>query len=323
MNEKDLEQIIKNLNDPNLGNIMLDRIKADFFLEQPEYRDLKKLFKNSKYHDYGWKWHQLVRIVLEDPEIKRNMYDRLLSLILKHRKSFEDYFELKTEEGTYWIPNTIADMNRLEILYNDYLKTYRDIMNYLYINYLKICHSGNYVKGKIDWPRTIRGSYSEYPLSFSTISKKINFITSENILLILCTEWMFRESLRLLQIEFKEPLTDHNRKILHKINAKMKFILKCFPFNDVLDFSIKYFKLPYNYPKIKLLEQESWNKVKQNMIHNPAYDDLLMRIERFRELNVSNISSDIPTKHILDSIKNIDTVYEACVDILGVCRVFI
>ena len=42
-----------------------------------------------------------------------------------------------------------------------------------------------------------------------------------------------------------------------------------------------------------------------------VYKDLFTWIEKFRELNISSVSSSTPTRHILESIKNLDTVYEA------------
>jgi hypothetical protein len=103
MNEKELEERIKELG----ANIKQDVLADDFFIDQPEYATLKKAFKQSEYHMYGWRWHQLVRIVLEPPEIRHYMYERLLNLILKHRRSYHDYFKLRTEDGEFEIPNPI------------------------------------------------------------------------------------------------------------------------------------------------------------------------------------------------------------------------
>ena len=103
MNEKELFQIVKDLNDLRLGSIKMEMLKDNKFIDQPIYKELRRAFRDSKYHqEYRWKWNQFVRLVLEDPGIKKHLYDKLLNLILKHRKSYKDYFILKTEEGTYW-----------------------------------------------------------------------------------------------------------------------------------------------------------------------------------------------------------------------------
>jgi hypothetical protein len=75
MNENELEETIRKLNDPLGANIRQDVLADDFFLDQPEYLALKKAFRESKYRMHGWKWHQLVRVILEPPEIRHYMYE--------------------------------------------------------------------------------------------------------------------------------------------------------------------------------------------------------------------------------------------------------
>ena len=52
-------------------------------------------------------------------------------------------------------------------------------------------------------------------------------------------------------------------------------------------------------------------RIEQGMVKNKNYEKLLSWIEEFRGLHIKNIGNTTPTKHILDSLKNIDTVYEA------------
>lgn len=47
------------------------------------------------------------------------------------------------------------------------------------------------------------------------------------------------------------------------------------------------------------------------VVYNINYSNLLIWIDRFRELNISHISANTSTRHILESIENLDTVYEA------------
>ena len=119
MEDIDLIERIKWLNDPNGSNIHISFLADinDVFINLPENKQLNDAFKLSKYREHGWKWHQLVRMVLEPPEIKKYMYDRLLSLILKHRRSHKSYFEIKTGEGIFHIPNPLAELNKLEIIF--------------------------------------------------------------------------------------------------------------------------------------------------------------------------------------------------------------
>jgi hypothetical protein len=309
MDENNIEEIIRFLNEKQ--GISKKILADDFFIAQPEYYDLKKTFEASKYYRNGWKWHQLVRVVLESPEIRQNMYERLLNLILKHRKSYSDYFELKTESGTYHIPNPIADLNRLEILFQQYLRIYQKIINHIHFNSMKDEYSSPKIRGKINWYKTIQKSKTESPLIFTTNLKEKDFVTAENILLILCSEWIYRESTRILQIEFVEPLSDYNRNLLNTVSDKTKQILEQFPFQELLTNSKKFWNLPFNDSRITSLENEAWLRFKNELIYNIDYKDLFLWIEKFRELNIPHVSANTPTKHILESIANLDTVYEA------------
>jgi len=310
MNENELFEEIKRLNSKDGEKIKQAVLADDNFIRHPQYEYLFRAYKDSKYFENDWKWHQLVRVVLEPPENKQYMYDRLLALLLKHKRSYEDYFTLRTEEGAFQVPNPLADLNKLEILYQKYFQIYKNIKNQINFDYPKNEHVGG-IRGKINWDKTIRISPTEFPVNFVTsVSKKI-FETPENILLVLCAEWMYRESNRLLQTEFEEPLTDYKINLLRGISEKSKIILNHFPFNTVLNDSKKFWNLSYNDPRINELEFQTKKRINQKLVRNQNYTKLLQWIEEFRELNIKRISADTPTRHILESIENLDTVYEA------------
>ena len=311
MYEKELQKTIKDLNSPTEGNIRASVLGDEFFLDQPQYLELKKQFHESEYHYKHWKWHQLVRLVLEPQEQRQHMYDRLLSLLLKHRRSYTDYFILKTHEGKYEIPNPLVDLNKLEILYQKYFEIYKNIKDQIHFDYPKNEHYGPAIKGKINWDKTIRNSSTYFPMMFVSSVRQKEFETPENILLVLCAEWMFRESSRLLQTSFKEPLTDHNKNLLNSIVEKTKLILTGFPFTSVLNSSKRFWNLSYIDPRIKELEQKTQMRIRQSLVKNSNYNKLLEWIADFRNLDISRVTDKTPTRHILDSIENIDTVYEA------------
>lgn len=310
MDEQDLFAEIKRLNSKDDENIKQSVLADDNFIKQPQYEYLNRVYKDSKFHENGWKWHQLVRIVLEPKENRQYMYDRLLSLLLKHKRSYEDYFTLRTEEGVFQVPNPLADLNKLEILYQKYFQIYKNIINQIHFDYPKNEYVGG-IRGKINWDKTIKMSPTEFPMNFvTTVSRKI-FETPGNILLVLCAEWMYRESNRLLQTEFNEPITDYKKNLLRGISEKSKLILNHFPFNTVLNASKKFWNLSYNDPRIKELEYKTKRRIHQKIVQNKNYTKLLEWIEEFRELNIRRVSATTPTRHILESIENLDTVYEA------------
>ncbi|AIC14891.1 hypothetical protein [Nitrososphaera viennensis] len=312
MEENELIEKIKWLNDPNGGNISMSLLAGvdDVFINLPQNKELKDAFKLSKYRENGWKWHQLVRVVLEPPETKQYMYDRLLSLILKHRRSYEAYFEIKNDVGVFRIPNPLADLNKLEILYMQYFAIYKKIVDEIHFDYPRIEYYGPGIRGKIDWTKTLTKSPMEFPLAFSASVRKREFDTPENILLVLCAEWMRRESIRLLHTQFLEPLTDYKIQLLKGVVQKTRDILQRFPLPSVLNASRKYWDLSHNDTRIKNLEDETRRRINQNLVRNPTYSLLLNWIEEFRQLNMSSISEKTPSRHIIEPIENLDTIYE-------------
>ena len=218
------------------------------------------------------------------------------------------HYELKKEY--FRSPNPLADLNKLDILYQKYFEIYKNIKNQIHFDYPKNENVGG-IQGKINWDKTIRINSTDFPMNFVTsVSKKI-FETPENILLVLCAEWMYRESNRLLQTKFEEPLTNDKKDLLRGISEKSKLILNYFPFQTVLNNSKKFWNFSYNDPRIKELELQAKKRINQKLVRNQNYPKLLSWIDEFRELNIRRLSATTPTKHILESIENLDTVYEA------------
>jgi len=116
---------------------------------------------------------------------------------------------------------------------------------------------------------------------------------------------------KLLQTDFADPLSNDKKQLLRGILEKTEIILNNFPFTSVLNSSKKFRNLPYEDPRIKFLENNTRNRINQRIIINPNYAKMLEWIEEFRDLNIPAVSKATPTKHILDSIENLDTVFEA------------
>lgn len=232
--------------------------------------------------------------VLEiDPETKQYMYDRLLSLIFDLRRSHEEYFEIKNEEGPFRIPNYLAELNRLDLLYNRYFSIYKRIVDQIHFDYPRIEHYGPSIKGKINWTRTFTRSPLPFPLAFSTESRIREFDTPENILLVLCAEWMHRESNRLLNTQFDEPLIESKNELLRLIVKQTKSILQQFPITSVLNSSRRYWNLSYNDGRIRNLEYQTTNRLNEGFVNNANYLLLLKWLQEFRQLDMENISGPL------------------------------
>ena len=288
-------------------------LRANEFIDHPDYKDLYFAFKHSHYGEgkKPWYWHQLVDMVLEPPEKRAYMYERTLSLLSDFGDSYKKYFILRTVSGLYHVPNILAKLNRLKILYYEFFQIYENILNRIHFEYPKVEQTGR-IQGKINWSKTIHMSAGEFPVNFITTTFQKNFETPENILLILCVRWMLTESNYLLNVKFNEPLHDENKKLLHNISEKCMFMLDKFPFQNVLTSSKKLGTLSYNPPdpKIKEIEFDTKKRISDGKIKNTNYLKLLEWIEKFRDLRINNIDNKSPTRHILESLKNVDTVYE-------------
>ena len=250
MNDQELLAEIKRLHEED--KIDEDLIAKDGFIEHPQYHDLHQSFQNSNYvkYDKQLKWHQLVRLALEPPKKREYLYHRLLDLLQQFRHE-DDYFIFKTEDTLYQIPDMLSNLNKLKILYQKYFQIYRNILNQIHFDYPKEKQIGR-IEGRINWSETIRNNPVEFPMNFVTsVSKKV-FETPENILLVLCARWMYKESSRLLKANFTDPLNDSNKKILFDILEKTEFITKTFPFRSVIINSEPFRDVPYSSPNSKL-----------------------------------------------------------------------
>ena len=283
------------------------------FIAQSDHNHLLDAFHASKYKKYDkkLKWHQLVRLAIEPPEKREYLYHRLLDLLQQFGKE-DEYFVFKTEDTLYHIPDMLSNLNKLKILYQKYFQIYKNILNQIHFDYPEQKKTGR-IQGSIDWTETIRNNNMKFPTSFTSRVEDRLFETPENILLILCASWMNKESSRLLKINFKDPLSNINRKILLEILQNTNFILKNFPFAEVVIKSKRFWNVAYNSPSLELKEIEFnvAQRIRKGIVHNKNYSKLLSWIEEFRSLNIKNIGFETPTKHALDSLKNIDTVYEA------------
>ncbi|MBT4326301.1 MAG: hypothetical protein HOD60_05255, partial [Candidatus Nitrosopelagicus sp.] len=316
MNDAELIQEVRDL---ARGNSFLDKavkqanLREEAFLEFPGMSDLLIAFHKSSFFKSGeWNWHQFVDMALEDPEKFENMHQRTISLLSDFGNSYEEYFVLKTDSGLYHVPNLLSDLNKLKILYREYFEIYTNILNRLNFDNPNKEQIGR-INGKINWTKTIRKSHTKFPMIFVTSLSKSDFKTPENILLLVCAHWMNNETKKLLEINFiDEPLSKLSREILYDIFIKSKFILDEFPFRSILDASKKYFNLMYNPPslEIKNLESDVKLRIDEGEIRNEHYEKLLAWIEKFRNLNIKLVDSRTPTRSILDSIENYDTIYE-------------
>lgn len=283
--------------------------EIDLYLEEEENKDLKLAYLSSNFFKEGSNWHHVVHLALDTDDERRYMREQILKLMRKHaRNSTDKYFKLKIANEDFSIP-PVADFNTLELLYQKFFEIYQNIKNQINFDNIPTRQIGP-IRGKINWAETIQRSTTKFPIEFVTNISPKQFVTPENILLIICAECLYRESSRLLRVSFKEELSSYDRSILHKIYENSQSILENFPFKDVLQASRSFWNLGFQHIKIKELENETKKRIRDQKIRNQNYTKLLQWIDDFRELNTQKIAGLTSTKNVLTSIKHVDTMYE-------------
>jgi hypothetical protein len=238
------------------------------------------------------------------------MYKRLLQLLVRHRKSYKSYFRLKSERGTTLFPDRVSDINRLFILYNQYFQIFYSTIKNIHFDYPLIYSMELSVNGRINWARTLRKTLSEFPTTFETSKWKREFDVPENILLILPSFWLYHESKRLLNVQFAEPLNTREKSTLNLIAKKTQDIVFFLPFHELLQSVKRFSYLAYDDKRIKELEEITEHRVNRGIVRADVYQKLLLWIKEFRELNLRMMTS-ARTNFPLETIKNLDTIYEA------------
>jgi len=285
-----------------------DSIFDDDFLNFPGNEQLKHEFNKNKIAKE--KWHQLTRFALSDPIERKYLYDRLLRLVLQYQ-SYNQYFQVKTEVGTYYnMPDRQADFNRLRILFEEFFDIYRSIINRIHFDYPLETKPSSLIHGKINWDKTIRNSTTKFPLKFEVSYWEREFITPGNILLCLATIWLNRESERLSKTKYDEPLKEEEKIILNVVYEKTKQIIETFPYQQVFAMARKFSRFPQDDKRILDLESKLEQRIREGIVRNKKYLELLHWIKKFRELNIRIVSKST-TNFPIDTLQNLDTIYEA------------
>lgn len=288
--------------------LSVNKIAYEEFLFQPEFEYLK--IQYDKYRLKNEKWHQLVRFALSDKAERRYMYDRLLQLLLRHRSSYNDYFKLKTESGTVMFPDRVSEINMLFSLYKEYFVLFKTIIQRIHFDYPTEKDTSNIIQGKINWEGTLKNSYTTFPLKFQLIKWHRDFVTPENVVLLLCAVLLNNASKTLLNIPFVEPLSASELNTLNYIQTRTRNIADFFPFQDVKAYAKKFYYLSIKDSRIRELERDFELRVSDGIVLAKSYYNLLQWWRKFKHMNVRLISKN-RTNFPLETMKNLDTIYEA------------
>ena len=144
-------------------------------------------------------------------------------------------------------------------------------------------------------------------LEFESLKRQFNI--PENVLLILGTYWLRKESTRVLQIPFIEPLYTSEIAILNDICMKSYKILTFFPFREIIEETKNYQSLNMTDKKIDNLIHLAKKRIANGVVTNSEYTRLLKWIRKFMDLNIRMFSDQI-TNFPIDNISALDKIYE-------------
>lgn len=290
----------------------LDIVSEKLYIFQ-KYPHIKNLYE--EYRGRSEKWHQLVRETLFfDSQSIRYMYDRTMQLIRRIGQNTRLYFTIKTELGTYTLPDRLSDLNRLMELHRIFFcEIFPELSKRITLDVLREEYKSRIVTGKIQWARTINDpsniAFLKNPLVFTITKPTTRSDIPENILLILSVLRMKYDSMFLLRYSFTDPLSISERRILEGIDEGCSQALRLTLLQGLIPQAKRYVFLKLNDPRILRLESEARSRIREPSPRNALFRRLLEWRRQYRNLQL-RIASPHTTCFPLDHIHNIDTMYE-------------
>lgn len=281
-----------------------------------KYPHLSSLFE--QYRIGNERWHQLVReVIFYTKDDLRYMYDRTMQLLRRFHKDVTAYFKVKTEIGTYTLPDRLSDLNRLFELYIEFFTViYPNISRRLRFDVYSQELESEILRGRVLWSKTIRRCINQggqtCPLTFTTLTQKYGFENPENILTILSVLKLKHDSLFLMRYDFKDPLTRDELAILSKIADGCDTILKTTLLKELIPLASKYVTVNLADSRILNLEAQSYTRLRGEQRETNPYLQLLQWIQKYRELNLRSVSIN-KTNFPIDRRQNLDTMFEVWV----------
>ena len=277
-----------------------------------KYPHLALLF--SQYRLDGERWSPLVREVLYPKDNLRYMYDRTMQLIRRFGKGRQKYFDVKTELGTYTLPDRLSDFNRLMELYFDFFyDIYPNIMRKLSFDVLFQETKRGTLSGRVNWAKTIRQSISQgnstTPLSFIVTNPEYKFENPENILTLASVLRLEQDASFLLKYNFVESITLEEQAILDKIIEGCNNILRTTIMQEIITMASKFSKINIDDSRIMLLENQVYSRLKGRCLDTDPYMNLLHWRQKYRELNLRLVSKN-RTNFLFERRENLDKMFE-------------
>ena len=314
VNQQFVEEIEKLGKIPKIKKLLTDR-DENIWESNDEYENLKKLYLNSRFRKYKkrLKFSQLVRQILDPRKDERKYMDSRLHILLRYYGNTDHYFEILTEDGQiYSYQHPLSELDRLEELYEEFVQIFTDIKNRIDFDFPEVEYVGHSIHGKTNWQKTILNNKTSFPLKFYSKIKERKYETEENILLILCVEWMYRDAQKIYEMDSDEPLDDSQTRKLDEIIDNTRNILVTFPYTSVLNTSKRLWNENYRENlEILQLEKTVKERLDAGTIKNKKYYDLLEWIKKYKDLYLEYITNAKTSSRPITAIEAQDYMFEA------------
>ena len=281
-------------------------IQDDDFIIENNLWSLWSQCKNEK--TIREKWADFVKYVLFDKAERRYISEQLMRLYYESKGSL-DNFVVSTEEGDFSLPDRLGLFLRLQILKDDFSKIYRRINSRINFDFPQKEFAENRIRGKIDWNKTSRNSLGTFPIKFYTKSPIREFDTPENILLVLCVNWIKIDSKKILSTDLEPSLSIDEKNVLINIHNSMTDLINYFPFSDVIRQVSNLTIYARNSPEINQLRRKVNERIREGRIKNVEYVHLLSWIHKYLDLGMDGGIKDQNT-FVMENLTSINTLYE-------------
>ncbi len=264
----------------------------------------------------GIKWTAFLREIKFWKEVGvEKMNRRLLQLCLRYIPQGKQFFKIENEIGAFTLPTRIDRLNKISLLAKDLLfDIFPRIESHVNFRAEVNIEESRTIKGTIDWNRTILNSINrgeKHPLQFSCITTLTKFDTPENFLAMYCLLKLQNDIDFLLFSENKsgEEFNFKEISLLKNLKNQVDNLVQHTKLQEIIPKIEQHKSLSPNSKFIRKLEDKTLERVRQGIVKQKSYVDLIQWLKKFRGYNVRALSQEF-TNFPIEHEKSIDTMYE-------------
>jgi len=283
-----------------------------------KYPELVQEFSSdfTRIKSLGIKWNAFLREIKFWKEVGvEQMNRRLLQLCIRYIPQGQQFFKIENEIGSFTLPTRIDRLNKISLLAKDLLfDIYPRIESHVNFRAEINVEETRTIKGTINWNRTILNSINrgeKYPLQFSCITTLTKFDTQENFLAMFCL-LKLQNDIDFLLFSESKPGEEFNFKeisLLKTLKNQVDNLVNHTKLQEIIPTIEQYKSLSSNSKFVSKLEEKTLERIRQGIVKQRSYVDLIDWLKKFRGYNVRTLSQEF-TNFPIEHEKSIDTMYE-------------